>query len=243
MRRILKMAPVLLLLAIGAGSCYFDFEDDGICVRGSGSVVTQELNLPDFHSISLDVPANVFITQGPVQRVRAEGYANILNQLRLTVRNGVWYIEFRDCVRNIDDLNIYITIPEVRSLRNTATRDIVSENTIITDDLELILSGTGDIDIAADAAQIDARISGTGKIYLEGESNRLNLESTGTGDMKAFRMETRQSDIRISGTGDAEVWVLDYLKVRITGSGDVYYKGNPQVDVSITGTGKVVHYN
>ncbi|MBK6950070.1 MAG: DUF2807 domain-containing protein [Haliscomenobacter sp.] len=245
MKRILLIILSTSFLFLALSSCIVDFYDDndGPCIRGSGPVVSETINVPDFTGISLDISANVYITQGPEFRVKAEGYANIIDELNRRVRNGVWEITLNDCVRNTGDLTLYITMPEVQSVHNTSSGDIVSENILVTDDIYITNSGSGDIDLGLDADDIDARLSGSGKLFLEGEADELTLDVTGSGDYRGFKLKLNRADIRTTGSGDAEIWVLNYLKARISGSGDILYRGSPQIDFSGSGSGDLINAN
>ncbi len=232
-----------LLFTLTASGCFFNInDDDGIgCLRGSGPTVSETLNLPDFNGIELTTSADVFITQGPVQQVVVEGKENLIPELSRDVSGGVWKIEFdRSCVRNVGDMRIFITIPDLASLRISGSGDVISENVILTSSLVLNISGSGDIDLALDAELIDATISGSGKIILEGLADVAKYRISGSGDVHAFNLACRNADVNISGSGDCELFVNEFLKVRISGSGDVFYKGDPSVDINISGSGKVV---
>ncbi|MBK7477859.1 MAG: DUF2807 domain-containing protein [Haliscomenobacter sp.] len=245
MKRILLIILSTSFLFLALSSCIVDFYDDndGPCIRGSGPVVSETINVPDFTGISLDISANVYITQGPEFRVKAEGYANIIDELNRRVRNGVWEITLNDCVRNTGDLTLYITMPEVQSVHNTSSGDIISENILVTDDLYLTNTGSGDVDLGIDADDLEARLTGSGKLFLEGEADELTLDVTGSGDYRGFKLKLNRADIRTTGSGDAEIWVLNYLKARISGSGDILYRGSPQIDFSGSGSGDLINAN
>ncbi|MBP9873667.1 MAG: DUF2807 domain-containing protein [Haliscomenobacter sp.] len=244
MKRILLLLLSSTFFFLALSSCIVDFyDDDGPCIRGSGPVVTETIQVPDFTGISLDISAKVYLTQGPEFRVKAEGYANIIDELNRRVRNGVWEITLNDCVRNIGDLTLYITMPEVESVHNTGSGDIISENILVTDDLYLTNTGSGDVDLGIDADDLEARLTGSGKLFLEGEADELILDVTGSGDFRGFKLKLKRADIRTTGSGDAEVWALDFLKARITGSGDILYRGNPQIDFSGSGSGDLINAN
>lgn len=240
---------LFLLLAVLAGvsfsGCFVDLDDDGPfnCTRGTGSVVTETLNVPDFDGIVLKISADVEITQGPTQLVEVEGFGNIIDELETDVRAGVWEIEFDDCIRNQGNLRIFITVPNLRMLKVSGSGDVVSTNTLDVPNLELGISGSGTIDVAANADNIDALISGSGSILLEGAADELDLRTSGSGDLRAFDLPVREANVEISGSGNADVTVADYLRVRISGSGDVRYRGNPTLDVNISGSGRVVDAN
>lgn len=243
MKRILFLT-IGLALTLMQFSCDFDFDDDfGPCVRGNGNNVSRELNLPDFTGVDLDISAEVIITQGDNFKVTVEGESNIIAELKTNVRNGVWEIDFDRCVRDMDDLTIFITMPRIRSLSISGSGVITSTNIMNVDDIDLSISGSGKIDVGLDADDIFSRISGSGRVVLEGESNSIEHTVSGSGDLFAFPLKTRDADIRVSGSGNSELNVSDNLNVRISGSGDVYYRGKPQVEVSVSGSGKLVNAN
>lgn len=244
---------LFLLVAIGAlilPSCDLDIDvsddDDSIisCEDGDGSILTEELTVSNFTGIKLEIPAKVFITQGTPFKVEVEGQANIIDLIELDVDNDVWEIEFDRCARDFSTVKIFITMPEIEKIEVTGVGDVVSENTLTTEDLRLRLSGTGDIDLALDVTdEIDSRISGAGKIRLEGEAKRMDFEISGVGDLRAFDLNVETADLKTSGAGDMELSVIERLDVDISGAGDVYYKGNPTINSDISGTGEVIDAN
>ena len=240
-----------MILAIVAGlfvsSCFIDINDDdglfGGCVRGTGPIVSQEFNLEPIYGVVVSLPANVFITQGPEQEIIIEGEANVLDEISLNVRNGIWEIETRRCVRDVDQLQVFITLPMVEELSILGSGSIVSENTLDVEDLFISIPGSGNIDLAVEADDIDAQITGSGDIFLEGTADKVDLDILGSGSYRGYDLDANSADVRITGSGDAWILVSDLLRVRISGSGTVRYRGTPDVDVSITGSGRVVDDN
>ena len=226
-------------------SCIIDIDGDGGlgCVRGSGPTVTEFLNIDEFDAIGLEISADVFIEQGPNFEVRVEGQENIIEELDLDVRNGFWEIEFDRCVRNVDDLRIFITMPDITELRINGSGDIIGDNVFDVGDITLRISGSGNMDLALEADDINSTIVGSGDIRLEGFADDNDLRIDGSGDFYGFNLECFTTNVEILGSGDAEVFVTDDLRVRITGSGDVFYKGNPALDINISGSGRVVDAN
>lgn len=249
----MKTFKKFLIALIGAAvlvytpGCFIDIDDDDNpfgCIDANGSIVSEELNLGSFHSVELRVAGKVYIRQGTQQEVIVEAPRDLIRELELDVRNGLWEIETDRCVRyNNSDFTVYITIPDIRSLRVSGSGDIISENTLRTGDLDLSVSGSGRIDAAVEADDIDANISGSGSILLEGTADFLDFLISGSGDFKCFDLLATSAFILISGSGDAEVNLSDSLDVKISGSGDVFYKGNPSVNTQISGSGRVINAN
>ena len=235
------------ILVIALSGCVIDVSDDdgifGRCVDGEGPLVSEELVIDRIVGIDLSVPAKVYIEQGEQQSITVEGKQNIIDRIELDVQSRIWEIETSRCVRDIDQLTFFITLPDIQYLKISGSGEIVSEDFLVTDDLELYISGSGDIDLGVEADDIDSKISGSGRIRLEGVADDTKFEVSGSGDYETFGLECSTSYLEIRGSGDAEVTVLNELDVRITGSGDVFYKGTPALNVQITGSGDVINAN
>ncbi|MEL7220918.1 MAG: head GIN domain-containing protein [Bacteroidota bacterium] len=241
------LLALVLLVSMTLTGCFIDVnDDDGLfgCIDADGPITTADLELDDFDGIALAMDAQIEITQGPEQLVTFEGKSDILDELDLDVDNGVWTIRTVDCVRDVDDLTFFITVPDLDKIILSGSGDIVSTNTFVNaGDVELSISGSGEIDVAYEADDIEATISGSGKITIEGLADDLDLSISGSGDYRGFNLFTNSADISIAGSGDAEVQVADRLEVSIAGSGDVFYKGQPELDVTISGSGEVIDAN
>jgi hypothetical protein len=240
--RIINFVTICALV-LSASSCIIDFDGDGRCERGTGPITTKSYDVDGFTGIGLEISATVYVTQGPEYSVEAEGYRNLVDELDLDVRNGVLRIDFFGCVRNVDDFRIYITMPEIESLAVAGSGDIYSENVITSEELELDIAGSGDMDIAAETNRLEVNIAGSGDMLLEGITEVLQIRVASSGNVQAFRMDAQDVEVDIAGSGDVDVVAQNSLKVRIAGSGDVRYRGNPSLDVDIAGSGRVIDAN
>ena len=237
------MASVALLFLSG---CSFSDDDGGIfnCVKGEGATVTEELLVSDFTGIKIKCSMDVFITQGDEIKVTVEGQQNIIDLIETDVQDDTWDIEFDQCVRNHDDLKLFITMPNIYYLSIDGSGNITGENIFSVGGISLRISGSGEMDLALEATdKVDTRISGSGEMRLEGTADEFDVEISGSGDMEAFDLTAQDVEVDISGSGDVEVYADEYLDVKITGSGDVHYKGSPLIEVDVTGSGDIINAN
>lgn len=153
---------------LSLSSCIIDFDGDLRCERGTGPIVTETYDVEGFSGIELEIAATVYVTQGPEYTFEAEGYRNLVDLLDLDIRNGVLEIDFDDCVRNVDDFRIYITMPEIDQLSIASSGDIFSENVIASDELQLDIAGSGNMDIAAETDILEVNIAGSGGYVVGG---------------------------------------------------------------------------
>ncbi len=187
-----KWLMMAFALTLTVSSCFIDIDDDdGVfgCVGGDGPVVEAVLALSDFSGVNLNLPIQVIVKQGDVQEVRVEGKQNIIDELERDIRNGIWEIETRDCVRDIGNMKIFITIPEIRELTIAGSGEIFGENVFIVQDVELRISGSGNMDLAMEGDDYEVIITGSGNVKLEGLADELDLKITGSGDVAAFKLD------------------------------------------------------
>ncbi|MER2998422.1 head GIN domain-containing protein [Pontibacter populi] len=228
----------LLLLVLSVTS--LSACEDTNCIKGDGAIETRILNLEPFSRIEANGNFKVYLTQGPNQRVEVKGEPNILSQLETNVSNSTWKITHRECVRKSDDVEVYITIPEVESLFLNGSGHIEGQNTITATDLPVAVNGSGKIALDVLANKIITQLTGSGKIVLQGESPVHTVNISGSGRTEAFNLSSENVKVNISGSGTGEVTAINALDVTISGSGNLYYKGNPTITQHISGSGKVL---
>ncbi len=210
-------------------------------ISGYGDVVTQTLMLDDFTGFGNGIAADIYISQGDEQEVVIKAQQNIIDNIEQDqVDQGFWSIKFDKWVRKSKAIKIYITIPNLDKISISGLGDVLGETSFANlDDLELKISGLGSMDLEFDCENLDVLTSGAGTFTLSGESKKMDVSISGMGNVRAFDLETEDADVRISGAGDADISVANFLKATISGSGNVIYRGTPSTDVHVSGVGKV----
>jgi hypothetical protein len=232
------LAAVMILLVLTA--CNFVA---GKRVEGSGNVTSQDRSITGFSAVHSSGSFDVYLSSGPNQLVRIESDDNLHSYIETRMDGSELEINTKDGyrLRPSKGVKIFITSPDFNRVRLSGAGDIVSQNQIAADDkIELSVSGSGNIKVDVNSPNVDAEMSGSGDINLSGESKKFEGKLSGSGNINAMNLKTEESTIRISGSGNADVFVSDKLNVKVTGSGDVRYKGGAQqVSSSITGSGSV----
>ncbi|QTN39889.1 DUF2807 domain-containing protein [Cryomorphaceae bacterium] len=236
---------ILFTLSICAYGAMFTSCEDAFCVQGSGDVEIRDIFVEDFSGIENRTVIDIYLTQSsdPSGIVEARGQSNVLDQLDITVIQGVLVIDNRECFYTDEQLVLYIDVDQLEEIHLYGSGDVFGVGVFEVDDIELDLNGSGDVDLELLADDIETEIRGSGDIRLQGEADSHDLRISGSGDVEAFGLWTEESDVRISGSGSAEVYAEDVLDVVITGSGSVYYKGYPDLNVTITGSGSLINDN
>ena len=212
-------------------------------VNGSGTIISEEREVPVFNQISLKGSGKVILTKGENQNVRVNTDDNIMPHIQTEVKNGKLLISHERNNLRPTVLKFHITVANLEGVSISGSGDINGNDEFSSDNFYADIAGSGDIAIKVSVNRLESDISGSGSIYLAGSTNSYDATITGSGDVDAFELRARESSVVITGSGNCRLSVSDKLRAKITGSGDVLYKGQPQISQSITGSGKVKDRN
>jgi hypothetical protein len=195
-----------------------------------------------FDQIRLETSSSVRIIQSTSYKVSVQGLKRDVDDTEVRVIQDKLTITEHGHIADHHLIKVYL--PEISLLECTGSSLVYGETEFRQNrDMDLRLSGSGELDMYVDTDQLDVYLTGSGYVYLEGLVDNMDADIAGSGWLRSFNLNTDFSDVRISGSGSAEVHVDTDLDVIITGSGNVYYKGHPQISTHITGSGKLIDSN
>jgi hypothetical protein len=210
-------------------------------ISGEGEIVKEEITLEKIHSIGLGFSGDVILTHGSSQKVVLEGQKNVIDNIKREVRNGNWNLTYEKNVKQSKPVKVYITMATLKDVAVGGSGSISSTNVFTNlGDVDIAVSGSGDISLKMEAGNLDCAVSGSGGIHLEGSASSIDIAVSGSGDVDAQHMKTGNCEVSISGSGDVLVYCSESLEAAISGSGDIRYKGNaPKVQAAVHGSGDI----
>jgi hypothetical protein len=233
-----KLILLFLLLPVLMTSCFFGGER----IKGNGNIKTDERSVSAFDELEVHGAIHLYISQGPLQPVRIEGDENLLQYVAIVEQGDRLEFKTKEGY-NLDpsgDLKVYVTTPELRHINVTGATRVESQTKISSNNnMSLHSSGASHINLEIDAPEISADLSGSGEIQLKGETKRLTLDISGAANALCFGLLTEETNVEISGAGNAEVYASKELEAHVSGAGNVRYKGevkNIKQEVSGAGT-------
>ena len=214
-------------------------------IRGTGPVMSESRVMPIHRDIYISIPADVYIYQSQVRDLTIEAQSNVLDAIETYVTDSELQIGLENGagLGSHEPIRIYISSAMYNTIMLSGSVNLYSETAIVTDDFNVSISGSGNVDVAVFANTVNVSISGSGTAWLEGETINEYLTVSGSGDIYSYGLLCETADINISGSGNTEVSVIEYLNAGISGSGSIYYTGYPSVDTHISGSGNVIHVN
>lgn len=222
-------------------------------------------NVGTFTKISFRTPGKLYLRQGSPQKVELEGKATILKEIetklegnRLVIgKEGDWNWKWGDD----EEITVYVTMKDIEGLSVSGAGDIIGETKIVAGDLDLNVSGSGNMKIQAEASgEVEADVSGSGNLELMGKCKEFNSDVSGSGKVNMTMTIAGDADFGISGSGRIQAsgtaanvktnisgsgkvlaanLETNRCEVRISGSGDVEINVKSEIDANISGSGSV----
>ncbi len=239
---LLCLTPALMLI-----SCSDDDnpESPPTQITGSGDPASELRTLPEFHAVTLSTVGTVWVSVGQAQSVRIQVDDNVMDYIITTVVNGELFITSDPSV-SLSDFDLYVTLAttDLEGLTLTGVGTMESEGNILDlDSFYVNLSGVGNINVRLLADYMRSTLSGVGDVSVEGSVNFHRIIHSAVGTITAYECSTDTTVAVLSGIGNAQVFVNDYLNVTIGGRGSLYYMGMPDITSVITGTGQLIDAN
>jgi hypothetical protein len=233
-----------LALPLVLGSCRHIL---GKRVRGNGNIRTEDRSVSNFKDVDVSGAAKVYVSQSEHSSVKLEGDENLLPYIEVIQEGDKIRVRNKPGFNLIPsgDLKVYVSTPVYNNIDASGACDIIGQTKISNpENLEMHVSGAGDIQMEVDAPKLKAQVSGSGSINLKGQTRDVDLDLTGAGHAHCYELLAENTKVDISGAGSAEVYASVRLEADVSGAGNVSYKGNASdVNQHVSGAGSVKKVN
>ena len=198
---------------------------DGKVISGGGidgnkKIQNQTRNLSAFNQLHVKLSADIEVIFANTPKIIITAEENILPIIQSSVKNGHLTLQTNENYWTTKGIKIKIYTTQLNRITINGSAD-VTMNRINQEKLDLLITGTGDINVTGRVGELTAIIDGSG-------------------DMRLANLKSHSAIARISGSGDINVYATDNLIAEITGSGDINYRGNPRsLQKSIRGSGDI----
>ncbi|MEP7141630.1 MAG: head GIN domain-containing protein [Ferruginibacter sp.] len=212
---------------------------------GSGNIVTEKRQTGNFKGISAGGAFSVEVNTGPVTEVKVEADDNVIKYIETSVSGNVLEIRTKHGIGfNNAHFKVYITAPEITSINSSGAANVkVNDQLKSAGKITLEVSGAAGIAASVDAPEISAEITGAGNMDLRGRTRNYSAEVSGSGNLKSGDLKSENTEVEVSGAGQARVYASVRLKADASGAGNIYYKGGGNVESKTSGAGSIKNEN
>ncbi len=258
MKTTLKILIASIIIALAFSSC-----DDDFVIIGNGDMIEETRSLPSFDRVSSSGSYNIYWEYSDSTEVKIICESNIMPYLETVVYNDHLDIRtsFHVSISTARPIDVIVRSPKITKIDLSGSGKIETD-TVRGEELELIVSGSGNIystfygnkyrstisgsgemDIYTESISTETEISGSGKIKIAGFADSGEFIISGSGTIKAYNFELKSARVIISGSGTGYINASEKLDVTISGTGDIYYIGNPEILFNDLGPGNLINDN
>lgn len=211
-------------------------ENANNCFQKAGEIIQTEIEVATFDKVTVHERIELIITQGNEQKVVVETGENLLNDISVEVIDNELILKnFNTCnfIRDYDLTKVYITSPNLTTIRNASEYNVSSNGVLTYPSLYLRSSGEksdylsiGDWYLTIKNENLNIWSNGIANFYIEGTTNNLDLSFS-------------DGDTRFEG----KEFVAQHVKVRQVSSNDMLIFPVQSLTGSIHSTGNVISFN
>ncbi|PWK78296.1 putative autotransporter adhesin-like protein [Mucilaginibacter oryzae] len=212
-----------------------------VAVKVSAQTVTRDVS--GYNGIACGGPFHVFIKIDGTEGVKLDVDANIVDDIKTEVENGILKVEFKNHWKshgNIQRADIYISAKTVAYLANSGSGNTTVDGVMTAENAKIALSGSGNIKTAVKSGTLDIKISGSGSIDVKGSTGLAECRISGSGQINGKSLSTETVEASIAGSGDINIMASKKVSARISGSGSVLYSGSASIgETRYAGSGRI----
>jgi hypothetical protein len=207
-------------------------------VRGNGIVKEQTRILNKFQSIASVGSVDVIVKQGDHFSAVVRADENLIPYIKTEVKNNTLYVSVSRSIWDAKTLEVYVTTKDLQRVMLSGSGDFFCKTPFKTSNLQLIISGSGDVEAALQAENVQVKVSGSGDVNITGIRGNLEVDGVGSGDVQAGGLQLESCSVKLAGSGDVKLkGRTAKLTVSVVGSGDVDARELAAVKVNIKDTG------
>ncbi len=239
----MKKIALLLLLATSFGHAQNWSKNK---IEGNGKVVSQVRSTSQYDEIITNCSFLVELISGPEGQITLTGDENLLELIHVTVENnalkigiekGIWF--------DTRGERIKITVPfeKISRIDFGGSGDLKTNDKIVSENLEIHVSGSGTTTVQIETLQIKAILSGSGTLEISGTTVNFDAKLSGSGGMACKKLLSQNSTALLSGSGHIDLNCSESLHAKVSGSGGITYSGNPKyTDNKVSGSGEILSF-
>ena len=193
--------------------------------------VKQDRTVGDFSGIEVSGAFTVYLRMGEKSAVTVVADKEIIDRVTTEVDNDILEVELDqewwDWAKDVDDIEVYITLSTVKSLEFSGACVVKGKNSLRGTAIEIEASGACKLEASFACNTLEMDFSGATKATLSGNCTKVILDASGASAIYAADLQTETTSMDVSGASKVEVWVTNTLSIEASGASKVLYKGDP----------------
>ena len=246
MKKTIYILTTILIIACNS-------EDASDCFQTEGNLVQQEIAVTSFDRILVNRDVELIVNEGTAYKVIIETGENLLNDVLATVvDNELQLTDYNYCnyVRAYGITKVYVTSPNLKSIRNSSQYEVSSDGVLTYPELSLVSEDfvvpdnftVGDFRLQINNEKLNITSNNISSFYISGTVNNLFVGFySGAGRFEGANLIAQNVNVYHRGSNDIIVNPQVSLSGELRGTGDLISVNEPPtVDVEQFYTGALI---
>nr|WP_294775136.1 DUF2807 domain-containing protein [uncultured Flavobacterium sp.] len=216
------------LLALSISSCNHNF-NFGKSITGSGNVVTEKRNVPNFDKVTVSQGLECEVFYSDKSEVTVEADDNLINGIQTTVQNGTLKIssEYSNYI-NVVSKRIIVHMPKIVSLESTSGSTLKSGNILISNDLTIKSSSGSSIEAEVESDKITLESSSGSEQKIIGKALKVFSASSSGSSIEAHELLANEVFAQSTSGSSTSVHAALLLDGKASSGSSISYSNSPK---------------
>jgi putative autotransporter adhesin-like protein len=194
----------------------------------------------DFTAVHLAAHYELVVTVGSPTSVRAQGDPAALDLLDIRTEGDTLVATVKPNVQWPPNARVTVTVttPSLTAAELSGSGSM-RIGSVHADTLSLDQNGSGAIEAPElTVTKLSVSSSGSGKVRAGGAADDADIRLSGSGKAELTALAAKRADVSVSGSGSLAIEASEKVSGSISGSGSVQVTGGAACSISTTGSGK-----
>jgi hypothetical protein len=230
----MRCAPAALALSCGIA-----------LASGAAQAATRTYIVTDFDSVRVEAPIAVAVQTRRGVTARAEGDADLLERIDLSVSSRVLTVRLKRSPfeGNRDEgaaARLFLTVPALRSAQLSGSGTLAIEG-FAAQNARIVAAGSGMLSAAGvNGDTLSVLQQGSGAVRLSGKAGKATIQLSGSGSIDTGALTAPDIEVTAEGAGSVKALATRSAKIVAIGPASVTVDGHPACTVRHAGSGPVI---
>lgn len=210
-------------------------------LKGNGNVVEETRKTGSFDEIKVSRGMNVYISQGDETKVLVKADENLLDVIETRLEGNTLKITSKQNIRKATTKKVFVTTPNISSIKSSAGSNVYSETVLRTRNLSLSGSSGSNMKLNVSSEKMVVTVSSGSNIKLDGTTGSFSGKASSGSNLKAEELNSKDCSANVSSGANIWIGTKNNFEGEASSGGNIYYYGNPEfTDIKKSSGGNVI---
>jgi RNA polymerase sigma factor (sigma-70 family) len=200
-------------------------------VKGSGKVVTKEIDVADFTAVEVGTAFRVEITQADKFRTTVTADDNVLPHIRVTKDGSTLKISLdgKNTSFSASTFKATVAMPALEGVSLTAASQVTCKGFKSAKAFKARVTAASKLEGDIEAGQVDFHVASASTVTLKGSAKEARIAGSAASSLSLGDFPVDRAEVSLSGASSATINVKEKLDYDLSGASRLQYRGDPTI--------------